>query len=68
MLWPTKSHSPFGKQIVSMFQNLSKFFDPEILSLEISPKGSFGSLEISFMHGDIYGDIFYDSEKLKQKI
>lgn len=63
-----KNHTVLsGIKLSSVYQNLIKFFDPEILSLEISPKGSFGSLEISFRHRDVYRDIFYDSEKLKQK-
>lgn len=50
-----------------MYQELIKFFDPEILFLEINPKESFGSQEINFIHKDVHHGIFYGNEKLKQK-
>ena len=55
-----------GNKLSACIKSLSESLIQK-LSLEISSKGSFGSLEISFMHRDIYRDIFYDSEKLKQK-
>lgn len=58
-----KSHSPFGKQIVSMYQELIVVFDSEILSLEINPKESCGSQEMSFMQICYHGIFFFRVKK-----